>query len=156
MKNNWTRATDLVVGHSVECLSVPTLLARYGIAAPSVRVVTVDADSFDVDIVDSLPITILTGLRLLVWETNIVPSHEDEARRSRLQALVDRLEHVHGFECRGWASRRRRMPLNGRCILDEENAWCLHWTVARKVHCDVASTKLDALRPRCLNHGSSR
>lgn len=160
---NWTRAADLVVTQVVPCLSlVPTLMSMHGLSASRLRVLTIDAESTDVEIVESLPMHVFTDLKLLMWETNLIPPVEDAGRHARLRTLVERLERHHGFECRGWGSRRRRTPLNDRCILDEENVWCIHRSVARLPQCNVTAASITdnggnrrmtqkAVRVRCRN-----
>ena len=139
--HNWSQSVDAIVKRRVPCLSVPTLLTRHGVAKESMRVLTVDAESLDVEIVESLlPLHRFPNLKLIMWETNINLPRHDDARHARLRALVKSVEG-HGFQCRGWGSRRQRAPLNSRCILDEENAWCIHESVANQSECDASAVR---------------
>lgn len=114
-------ASDLVVETMIPCLTMHSLLRRGGVQAGKVRVITVDAEGFDLDIVRGIPHDALSGLKFLMWESTHLTLDSSQRHRH----YVTQLERQFGFDCRGTHGKQRQ-SLNSKRALDEENVWCIH------------------------------
>ena len=129
-----------IVTLPVPCYSIETLLARHGARPRDVRILTVDAEGYDVEILDGgkwgvghlLP-------RLLVFEWFHV-GHTPAAR-----ALVERLAANHSYACVPTPPRSHGLAA-GR----SQDMWCIHRSVAHVEACDTVWMRHDGVN--CGRH----
>lgn len=100
------------------CLSISSIVKGFKAAQLTLRVMTVDAEGFDLDIVETIPQHVLSSLQLLSYESiHLAPGDFDKHKH-----FITRLEQHFGFDCRGTHLSSR---LNAKAVTDIHNVWCV-------------------------------
>jgi FkbM family methyltransferase len=116
-----TRPEDLVVSHNIPCLSLDSLLTSAGFMNEEIRVITVDAEGLDFDIVRTLTSRLLSDAGVVIWES----VHLKTSEQTDHSKFILYLETRFGFDCRG-VHGLIRAPLNAKVPIDKDNVWCIH------------------------------
>ena len=113
--HNGERLANYIRELVVQCYSVPTLLARHAIAPHYLKVLTVDAEGFDLSILEPIDFHATTP-DLIVWEQTHINKQQSDGK-NRTRTFIARLEEQHEYLCNDKS--------------DFENVFCLKRRAAR-------------------------
>mmetsp|Transcript_34085 Transcript_34085/g.89623 ORF Transcript_34085/g.89623 Transcript_34085/m.89623 type:complete len:222 (+) Transcript_34085:246-911(+) len=82
----------------VPCYSVPTLLKRHAIRPHKLDVLTVDAEGYDLTILDAVDFQLIAP-QLLIWEQVHVNAQPTLGGRNRTASFISKLEQQHAYRC---------------------------------------------------------
>ena len=125
----------------VPCYSVATMLARHGVAESALRILTVDAEGADVEILEGVPWGRVLP-RLLVFELTHV--QRQPSGRRRTQALLELLSSRHRYAC-----QEQPPSSHGSNAGVSPDVWCVHAAARELSDCEAVWLRKEAPGGRC-------